>query len=202
MKIFHFAVLLIITIFSKNSSAALTDGLIFKPALTLEYQVPKLDSNNNAQFKNRLIEQQLKNFDNLVLGLNLRLYKYWGLNANWSKFTLENKLMVNYQSPTILNLKMGNFSSVFYFPVINDGLIETFAEIGIADINSKLNFTNNSTDNNIKNHEITPFYGAGIAINPYDLDLIFRIGIQFYNTKLGNLQNNLIIWRFGVVKYF
>lgn len=202
MKNFYFAILLITMILSKNSAAALTDGLIFKPALTLEYQVPKLDSNNNGQFKNRLIEQQLKNFDNLVLGLNFRLHKYWGLNANLSKFTLENESATNYQSAPSLNLKMSNLSSVFYFPVINDGLLEAFAEIGASDLNSKLSFTNNSVNHIIKNHEIAPFCGAGVAINPYDLDLTFRLGAQFYNTKLGNLQNNLIIWRFGIVKYF
>lgn len=199
-------ILLILFVSLESAAASISDNLIFKPALTVEYQIPTANSKNeNDQFKNRLIEQQLKNFDNIVVGFNFRLHKYWGINANWSKFTLETPALGGYQlvNKASLNLKIADFTSVFYLPLVGDGWLEAFTEIGVTDINSRLSFnTASGTQYVNKVHETVPLYGVGLAVSPYDMDLVLRLGLQFYDSKLGSLHGNLIIWRTGIVKYF
>ncbi len=73
----------LILIFPQIAFASLIGNLMFKPALTLEHQTSYIEKND---FKRNNFEDDLKNFDNVVFGLHLRPSKYFGFNANFSKF--------------------------------------------------------------------------------------------------------------------
>jgi hypothetical protein len=195
----------IIFLFSQNCRASILDGFMFKPALTFEYQYSDImGKNQNDEFKNKLVEHQLKNFSNLVPGLNFRLHKYWSINTNWSQFVHKNENLDGYNITNKASLKIENYniSSMFHVPLIGDHLLEGFVEIGASDINSNLKFTTASGQNDFKSHETAFLYGAGFSFAPYDANTVFRVSFQTYDTKLPSINANISTYRIGFMKYF
>lgn len=194
-------IFLLILIFPNFCFASFIGDLMFKPAITLEYQTSYIDKKN---FKRQNIEENLKNFDNMVLGFHLRPSKYIGFNANISKFTMESTDFEN-QNPedkSSIKTSIADLSALFFVPVIGDGLVDLFLEAGISDVNYDLKIQEISDLNNIKSHETVFLYGAGMQFDPYLLDAAFRISYQERRTKLSILRSNIKTFRTGIVKYF
>lgn len=205
-KIFFFLNLIFFLINPIIAKADITDGLLFKPALTLELQSSDINAKSlNNNFESEPFEKQLKGFNNIALGLNFRIHKYFGLNLNWSQFALENQNEVGYslKNKSDLSIENINFSSLFYFPIIGDDLIDGFIEIGVSDVTSDFKFTDSTNTKHIfTDHESAFLYGGGIEIAPYDLETAFRISAQRYITKLKPINGDITIWRAGIIKYF
>ena len=101
-----------------------------------------------------------------------------------------------------LSVENVNFSSLFYYPIIGDSLLEGFIELGVSDINSDLKFISNGVITRQIDHETAPLYGFGFNFAPYDGNTIFRLSVQKYNTDLSELHSDIVIYRGGIVKYF
>lgn len=191
-----------------NADANVNESFIFKPAITLEYQFPKITSGkDNGDFKNESAWDQIKGINNIVLGFNFRIHKYLGINANWSQFDMENSAIDGYSVASKANLKTTNYniSSLLYLPIIGDNLLEGFVEIGASDMGNKLKL--NTTDGNAiidKSHETALLYGIGIQFAPYDLDTVFRLSVQKYNSNYlsSKFGSDLYTYRAGIVQYF
>lgn len=199
---------LIFFIFSISlAQAKLTDGFLLKPGLTLEYQAPNINAKAlNDHFETEPFEKQLKSIDNIVLGLNFRVHKYLGFNANWSQFALENQyanghgLLLQKSDLAVENI---NFSSLFYFPIIGDDVLDGFIEAGFSDVNYDFRMVDaTGAVYSFKDHETAPLYGAGVEWTPYNKDLAFRLSVQRYTTKLTPINGDIVTWRGGLVKSF
>jgi opacity protein-like surface antigen len=179
------------------------DGFMLKSAITLEYQGMDIDgSTPNNHFENRHFEQQLKNFDNIVIGLNFRVHKYLGFNLNWAQNTLKNDSLKGFTiaNNASLNIENINATSLLYFPIIGDNWLEGFAEIGVADVNSRVKFLETSgAINSKKSHETALLYGGGIQFAPYDFDIAFRLSFQRYEANLGLVDSKINTFRGGVI---
>ncbi len=188
---------------STTNFSDILDGFMLKPAITAEYQ--GMDVNGRGQnnhFEHRLFEHQLKNFDNIALGLNFRVHKYLGFNLNWAKNILKNDGLNGFSisNKASLNIQNINITSLLYFPIIGDNWLDGFVEIGVSDVNSQIKFTQTSGAQTAeKSHETALLYGAGIQFMPYDLDIAFRFGFQKYQTNLGLANARITTFRGGVV---
>jgi hypothetical protein len=191
----------LILIFPQIAFASLIGNLMFKPALTLEHQTSYIEKND---FKRNNFEDDLKNFDNVVFGLHLRPSKYFGFNANFSKFAAKSRDFIN-QDPakkSSSKLTIYDLSTLFFVPLIGDGLVELFLEAGVSDINNNLKIHRLSESENFKSHETVFLYGGGLQIDPYILDIAFRASYQERISRLNILKSNVKTFRVGIVKYF
>ena len=204
-KIVRFLVILSFILPSQTVKADILESFIFEPAFTIEFQVPEImASGQNDKFENKLPEQQLGDVENIVLGLNLRLHRYFGLNGNWTKFTMKNETLEGYSLDNKANLEITsyNMSSLFYLPLIGDSLLEGFLEVGVSDINSNLKFSANGTATSNKSHETAFLYGGGIQFAPYDSSFAFRISVLKQNSDIPIVNGSIINYRVGMIKYF
>ena len=191
----------LILIFPQIAFASLIGNLMFKPALTLEHQTSYIEKND---FKRNNFEDDLKNFDNVVFGLHLRPSKYFGFNANFSKLAAKSRDFIN-QDPakkSSSKLTIYDLSTLFFVPLIGDGLVELFLEAGVSDINNNLKIHRLSESENFKSHETVFLYGGGLQIDPYILDIAFRASYQERISRLNILKSNVKTFRVGIVKYF
>jgi len=191
----------LILIFPQIAFASLIGNLMFKPALTLEHQTSYIEKND---FKRNNFEDDLKNFDNVVFGLHLRPSKYFGFNANFSKFAAKSRDFIN-QDPakkSSSKLTIYDLSTLFFVPLIGDGLVELFLEAGVSDINNNLKIHRLSESENFKSHETVFLYVGGLQIDPYILDIAFRASYQERISRLNILKSNVKTFRVGIVKYF
>ena len=191
----------LILIFPQIAFASLIGNLMFKHALTLEHQTSYIEKND---FKRNNFEDDLKNFDNVVFGLHLRPSKYFGFNANFSKFAAKSRDFIN-QDPakkSSSKLTIYDLSTLFFVPLIGDGLVELFLEAGVSDINNNLKIHRLSESENFKSHETVFLYGGGLQIDPYILDIAFRASYQERISRLNILKSNVKTFRVGIVKYF
>ena len=197
-------------ILSENSSTSASeklsefaDNFMLKSAFTAEYQGANINSSGqNNQFKTERLGHQLKNFENIALGLNFRVHKYLGFNLNWSKSGLENNGLsgVSLSKKASLNIQNINATSLLYFPIVGDHWLDGFAEIGVSDVHGQLKFLETNGNQSEQNsHETAVLYGAGIQFMPYDLNIAFRFGFQKYLTNLGLLNAHITTFRGGVV---
>ncbi len=204
-KIFFFINLIFLTLNANIAKSNILDGFLFKPAFSIEYQAPEINAKAlNDHFETEPFEKQLKKFDNIALGLNFRIHKYFGLNLNWSQFALENDSQNGYllENKSDLTIKNVNFSSLFYFPIIGETL-DGFVEVGASDINYDFKFVDDtSTQHIFKDHETSFLYGAGIEFSPYNSTISFRLSAQRYITKLQPINGDIVTWRGGLIKYF
>lgn len=191
---------------NQNSYADIADGFIFQPAMTVELQgINTSGSGRNDKFTYAPIKEQIKNFDDIALGLNFRVHQYLGFNINWAKAGLQNNGLNGYNVNNKANLNIENFnaSSLIYFPIIGDHWLEGFAEIGIADVHTRVRFTTtDGGDYNTKSRQNVLLYGGGIQLAPYDSGIAFRFGIQQYQTRMGTLDLKMTTYRGGVVLPF
>ena len=191
----------LILIFPQIAFASLIGNLMFKPALTLEHQTSYIEKND---FKRNNFEDDLKNFDNVVFGLHLRPSKYFGFNANFSKFAAKSRDFIN-QDPakkSSSKLTIYDLYTLFFVHLIGDGLVELFLEAGVSDINNNLKIHRLSESENFKSHETVFLYGGGLQIDPYILDIAFRASYQERISRLNILKSNVKTFRVGIVKYF
>jgi hypothetical protein len=194
-------IFLLILLFPKVAFALSFSDLMFKSAITLEYQTSYIEK---KKFKRKNFEDDLKNFDNIVLGLHIRPIKYLGFNANFSRFNSKSTDFVN-QDPSqksSTKITMIDISTLFFVPLIGDGLLDLFLEAGISDINNNLKIKNISNIQNYKSHESVFLYGTGLQIDPYLLDLAFRLSYQERRSNLSILKSKIKTFRVGIVKYF
>jgi hypothetical protein len=195
-------IFLLLILFLPKTVLALSIGdLMFKSAITLEHQTSYIKKNN---FKRKNFESDLKNFDNIVVGLHLRPIKYIGFNVNFSKFIAKSSDFTD-QNPlkkSSSEVMVVDFSGLFFIPIIGDGFVELFLEAGISDINNNLKIHKTLDSDNFKSHETAFLYGAGLQIDPYILDIAFRVSYQERKSRLNILNSNIRTFRVGVVKYF
>jgi len=183
------------------------DGFFFEPFLSVEYSAPKLSGGaQNSKFKTDNIFKQVTAFDNIALGIHGRIHKYVGFNANWAQTDLSSTEMANYALEKKANyaLNYTNFSALFFVPLIEDSKVEIFAELGAADMKSKISIFETSGEYTKKqSHQTATFYGAGFQIAPFDSsnDSI-RMSFLRYAGKIALLDTNLTIVRLGYVKSF
>ncbi len=202
-KIIFFAV--IFSFFSTNSFAKNEEGFFFKPFISIEYSAPALSSGVNKNFKSNNFGKQISGFENIALGGNFRLHKFLGFNANWFQGSLNDNSL---QDVGYLNNKARfkfdqyNFSALAYLPA-ND-FFEFFAEAGVADIHSRLNYVkNDSTAIKNKAHETKAILGAGFQFKPCKKsDDMIRLSFQKYSGKLALLDTNYSTVRIGYLKAF
>jgi hypothetical protein len=198
---------LFLSLFSFNSSAEIRDGFFIKPAFSVEYSAPDVSGGGaNSDFKTNLFEKQIKNAENIALGTNIRIHKFIGLNANWAQTDLNAEELQDYglmPYKARFKLEQYNLSSLFYLPVVEDGL-EIFTELGVADISSRLNFTDgNGTFITRKAHETTAIVGVGFQFYFSDkMDDAFRFSYQKYTGKLALLDGTYSTLRLGYLKFF
>jgi opacity protein-like surface antigen len=206
-KIFFFLSLISITLNLSAAKADFEDGFLFKPGFSIELQIPSIQANGlNGGFANKPAEKQLVSLENIALGLNLRLHRYFGLNVNWSQFTMNNSSINGFtldpNKKAELGIKNTNFTSVFYLPLIGDTL-DAFIELGASDVNYEFDYTENSgVKTSFKDHETAFLYGAGFEFAPYDSNMAFRLSAQKYLTKLSPVNGDILAFRFGLIKYF
>ncbi|MDA7705388.1 hypothetical protein N8772_02800 [Rickettsiales bacterium] len=197
IKIFLFFILL----FPKISFALSVSDLMFKSAITLEHQTSHIEKKN---FKRHNLENDLKNFENIALGLHIRPIKYLGFNANFSRFSAKSTDFTD-QNPSIKSsskITMIDASALIFIPLVGDGLLDLFLEAGISDINNNLKIQKISDNEFFKSHETAFLYGAGLQIDPYILDIAFRASYQERRANLSILKSNIKTFRVGIVKYF
>ena len=184
----------------------IADTFMLKSAFTVEYQGLGVKGyGQNDQFKRDSIGHQIKNFDDIALGLNFRVHKYLGFNLNWAKSGAQNNGLNGFEisKKASLNLENINATSVLYFPIVGDNWLEGFAEIGVSDVNSQIKFAQTSGES-VKEqyHETALLYGAGIQFMPYSSDIAFRFGFQKYQTHLGLVGAKILAFRGGIVVPF
>jgi hypothetical protein len=173
--------------------------------ISVEYSAPYLSHNRKPyDFKTNVFEKQMKDFENIALGINLRLHDYFGANLNWAQTELNSGSLknVSLSRPARLNLDQYNFSGLLYAPIIKNQF-DVFAELGGAVLFSRLKYVD-STQASYSNRSdrIRMFYGAGFQFAPFlkSQDLI-RFSAQKYSGKLLT-GNDFYTVRFGYLKAF
>jgi opacity protein-like surface antigen len=161
---------------------------INQPFFTIEYSAPRLSHNNKENdFRTNNFGKQLRNVENIALGVNLRVHKFFGANANWAQTELKGDNMPG-SAPTEQSrfaLDQYNFSGLAYLPVIEDKF-DIFAELGTSLMFSKLNYTD-PNQNLIHRHSsrAVMFYGAGFQFTPFaESKNTIRVSYQKYSGHL------------------
>lgn len=201
--------LLVSVLFTAVSSTSfareLPEGFFFKPAATIEYSAPSLNSGYDKNYKTNNFTKQIANFENIALGGNFRVHKNLGFNINWYQSSLNdhsvhNAGYLNYKATQ--QFSQFNFSALGYLPATD--LIDLFAEAGLADIDGKLKYvTNSGAVVSQKSHQTLGFYGFGFQFKPCkDSDDSIRFSFQKYSGKLGLLDANYATARIGYLKVF
>lgn len=186
-----------------NSS---TKEFFFKPALSLEYSVPRFtQSGINSRFKSDgTLSRQLGDINNIAVGGNFRVHKYWGFNANWAQGDLLNSEIQGEEflsERAKFSFDQYNLSALFYIPAV-ENLFEIFAEAGVTDMRSKLKYGDSNGGYLIKkSHETLGFYGAGFQITLNEKDAI-RVSWQKYAGRIGLVNSEYSTMRVGYLMSF
>jgi hypothetical protein len=191
----------------KFSDKKPSEGFFIDPFLSVEYSAPNISGGgvNSDSFKTNAFETQLKNFENIAIGLHFRVHKNLGFNINWVQTELDSGSLQGTALSQKASYKLGhyNFSALFFAPKMD--LIEFFAELGASDMNSKLTYvdaTGNAVDR--RTHKTSVLYGAGFQITPFNnsKDAI-RFSFQKYAGGMPSLhESDLTTVRVGYLMYF
>lgn len=196
----------ILSLFSLQSFAKISDELFFTPAATIEYSAPVLSGGGvNSEFTTNNFGKQMSHFQNIALGANFRVHKFLGFNANWAQTELKNDSLQNIGSlsqEARFKLNQYNFSLLAYMPI--DKRFELFAEGGVADVNSKLTYvTSAGLSVNNKAHETMGLYGLGFQAKLCEnADDAIRVSFQKYTGKLALTNTYYTTVRIGYLKAF
>lgn len=196
----------ILSLFAAKTFAATPDGFFFKSYLSIEYSAPDLTGGgSNADFKTNNLGKQISGIENFAFGGNFRIHKNLGFNVNWAQSGLHhNSLRDVFGLSKEVHFKIDhyNFSALTYAPI--DEFFELFAEVGVSDMNSKLNYiTAAGASVTRKAHETMGLYGAGLQIKPWEkCDDMIRVSFQKYSGKLALLDSNYTTVRIGYLKAF
>jgi len=172
---------------------------------TLEYSAPRLsDNNKSGGFRTNVFEKQIKDLENIALGMSFRLNRFIGFNANWEQTEL-NAEVVNGQAQSEVarfNMDHYNFSGLAYLPVV-ENYFDVFAELGAAVLSSKLH-SSDASGNSVKSksNRIASFYGVGFQLSPFaNCKDALRFSYQKYSGNLltGNEYSTI---RLGYLKAF
>ena len=94
-----------------------------------------------------------------------------------------------------------NFSLLTYLPIVKN-FFELFAETGVSDMRSDLNYFNSKGENIRRNiHETRFFYGAGMQIS-INSTTTFRFSAQRYAGSVGLIDSNYTTVRVGFLRFF
>ena len=183
-----------------------SEKFFLRPFLSVEYSAPTITGGgSNADFKTNIFEKQVKDLENIALGLNVRVHDFLGFNANWAQTELNNTALQGFSlaQKARFNLDHYNLSALVYFP-LEKNLFEIFAEAGISDMNSKLRYTTSNGDfTSRKAHETMAFYGGGFQLNPFQNSKnAIRFSCQKYSGKLALLNSHYAVVRVGYLHEF
>ncbi len=179
----------------------------FKPLLSLEYSAPVISGGGtNVNFHTNNFGKQVSGFENIAIGGNFRIHKFFGFNANWAQTDLNNATFqdVGALSKTAhFKMDQYNFSALLYAPVI-ENFAEVFVEAGISDMVSKLNYADLDGNLVARNaHETMGIYGVGFQFEPWiKSDSAVRFSFQKYSGKLALLDSHYATLRIGYLKAF
>lgn len=190
-----------------SSFAKIQDSFFLESFATLEYSAPRFYGNQSAKhFGTDSIFTQIKNFDNIALGLHGRIHKHFGLNANWSQSDLSSTAL---EGKTLskkagLALDYYNISALFFAPLLEDSLVEAFGEIGVSMIKSRTTvFETNGDYTKQASRKNIPFFGVGFQVAPFENSKdAFRFTFQRQLQKLDVVEAYFSTIRVGYVKEF
>lgn len=178
----------------------------FKPALSIEYNAPIISGGgNDKNFKNsQRLSGQLREFQNIAIGGHFRIQKYLGFNLNWVQSELDSTTLgsVGYLSRQA-NFKIDhvNASALIFMPLVPN-TFELFAELGAADMNSKINYIQtNGNAVSEKSHQTKALYGLGFQVH-FNQTSSIRFSVQKYSGKLALLGSNYTTVRLGYLYAF
>jgi len=183
-------------------------GFFYKHFFTIDYSAPVIsDGGANSRLKTSDdIFHQIRDIENIALGQHFRIHKFLGLQWNWAQTDLDNTAFRGVGALSRkANFRMDqyNFSALFFVPV-EPNLFEIFAELGVSDMHSKLNYaTADGSFFQQKNHETNGIYGLGFQINPdKNSEDAVRFSVQKYSGKLSLLDSHYTTVRIGYLKKF
>jgi len=173
--------------------------------LSLEYSAPRLSHDHGSNdFKTNSLEKQLKDIENIAIGLNWRPHKFLGFNANWAQTELRSNKIYNASSlqEGHLNIDQYNFSALFYLPVVKN-LFDVFAEVGTSVMFSNLRYFDASQNLVSKNSSrAAALYGLGFQVAPFaDSRSLIRFSAQKYSGSVLS-GNDYATFRVGYLMAF
>jgi hypothetical protein len=196
----------LISMLSFQVSAKNQDGFFFQPSATIEYSAPALrGGGENGFMRSNNFGKQISGLENFTVGGNFRVHKNLGFNANWAQSALHNSALPDVGALGLearFKIDHYNFSALGYLKA--NEIIEFFAEAGVSDMSSRLNFVRaDGSVTNRKAHETKALYGAGLQFKPNQKsqDQI-RLSFQKYAGKLALLDSNYTTVRIGYLKAF
>lgn len=182
------------------------NNFYIKPAFSIEYNAPRVSgAGNNKRFATtEHIFKQVYNFENIAIGAHIRFHDNFGLNANWVQTSLDSTVLKDVQplaKKALYKIDHYNFSLLTYLPIVKN-FFELFAETGVSDMRSDLNYFNSKGENIRRNiHETRFFYGAGMQIS-INSTTTFRFSAQRYAGSVGLIDSNYTTVRVGFLRFF
>lgn len=182
------------------------NAFYFKPFLSIEYSAPTISGGGaNVDFKtSHRLSGQIREFQNFAVGGHFRVQKYLGFNLNWQQTEMDNASL--YGVGTLArqaNFKMDhyNLSALFFVPIVPN-TFELFAELGVADMNSKIDYVqSNGNFVSTRAHETKALFGGGAQVNLNKTSTV-RVSFQKYSGNLALIHSNYSTFRIGYLHAF
>ncbi len=202
--------LVIFSVFATINNAKAFDSLVLEPSFSIEYAGAEFAGNGaSSRFEDKPLEKQIGDFENIALGLHLRVHKYVGININWSQVDKDNPgglkgVAVSLPNKPELRLDYTNYSMLFFLPFVEDSVFEGFLELGVSDMYENLSYIDgNGAFVNVKDHQSNPVVGLGLNYLPFDdsYDAI-RFSVHRYVNKLNTTGADMYGFRVGYLISF
>lgn len=186
-------------------SASAKENFFFQPLISIEYSAPQISHGGvNTRFEtSKGFFEQVKDLENLALGVNFRLHENLGFNVNWSQADLDNNALQGVSLSQKANLHIDNYnlSALGYYPLIKNNL-DFFVEGGFSRIYSKLSYVDsNGNFFAEKENRNKSFYGVGFQMQFSKTDFL-RFSMQKYSGNLGLVDAKFSTIRIGYLKAF
>jgi len=176
------------------------------PAISIEYNAPGISGGGeNKRFSTTdNLLKQVYNLENIAIGAHIRFHDSFGFNANWVQTNLDSPALQHVQitdKKALYKIDHYNFSLLTYLPIVKN-FFELFAETGVSDMRSDLNYINSRGENIKRNiHETRFFYGAGMQITFNSITSI-RFSDQRYAGNVGLIKSDYTTFRIGFLRFF
>jgi hypothetical protein len=205
-NIFFILILLLISNKSFAEKVKNDNGFFLKSYATIEYSAPSIGGGgSNSRFRTNVFERQIKDFENIAIGANFRVHKLLGFNINWVQSEMNNHSVsgLSLSRRANFNIDHYNISALFFTPKVND-MLEFFAELGVSDMKSKLNYIDSSGNSFSGKSHVTAFiYGAGLQFSPFAKSKdAFRFSVQKYTPSSSLINGDYMTARVGYLKAF
>lgn len=202
--------LVIFGVFACVNSAKAFDSLVIEPSFSIEYAGVEFGGNgDSSDFENKSLEKQIGDFENIALGLHLRVHKYIGVNINWSQYDADNPAGLSGISTSSsikpeLRLDYTNYSMLFFLPFVEDSKLEGFLELGVSDMYENLSYVDGGGNFvNIEDHQSNPLVGIGLNYLPFDDSYnALRFSFHRYVNKLNTTGADMYGFRVGYLLAF